>query len=73
MSTWRRVAVVGVAAAAVAAVPLSVAAGDEQIDDPDSHYESVPSPAPADYMEAPECPPGYECSDSGHGDVPAPS
>jgi hypothetical protein len=39
-----------------------------------SHYERVPSPPPAPYMERPECTPGYECGDSGHhGDVPAPS
>lgn len=73
MTTWRRFAAVVVAAAAAAAVPLSVAGGNEQTDDPASHYDSVPSPPPARYMEVPECTPGYECGDSGHGDVPTPS
>ena len=78
MKPSRRVAAVLLAAAAAAAVPLSVASGNEptnnRVTDPVSHYERVPSPPPAPYMERPECTPGYECGDSGHhGDVPAPS
>ena len=73
MSTSRRVAAVVVAAVAAAAVPLSVAGGNEQTDDPASHYEEVPSPRPGDHVEPPKCTPGYECADSGYGDVPAPS
>ena len=73
MGTWRRFAAVVVIAAAAAAVPVSIAGGEEQTDDPATHYEQVPLPPPGDYLEAPECTPGYECGDSGHGDVPAPS
>ena len=73
MTAWRRVAAVLVAAGAAAAVPLSVAGGDEHKDDPAIHDEHVPTPPAGDYVEAPECTPGYECGDSGHGDVPAPS
>ena len=73
MRAWHRVAAVVVAAVTAAAVPLSVAGGTEQTDEPASHYEHVPSPPPGEYMEPPECTAGYECGDAGHGDVPAPS
>ena len=77
MKPSRRAAAVVLAAAVAAAVPLSVAGGNEPSDnrvtDPASHDEEVPSPPPAPYMQRPECTPGYECGDSGHGDVPAPS
>lgn len=77
MSPWRQFAAVAIAATAVAAVPLSGAGGDEPTDkavtDPPGHYEEVPSPPPAEYMEPPVCTPGYKCGNSGHGDVTAPS
>ena len=39
---------------------------------PGAHGDAVPSSPAAPLLDAPSCPPGYECGDSGHGDVPAP-
>jgi hypothetical protein len=40
--------------------------------DDESHAEHVPSFPPSSPLDPPTCNPGYECGDSGHGDVPAP-